>query len=1275
MEVPGFIDEEIHLATERCVKLQGTAKVQLDDIQFDPPLPQGLDAKNLKRLDQMFRKNGCRRLVVDNHIPVIVSRQSLSTSLQRAGVSPQALRTMQPDQFPLLCFSTGQLRGLHGRHRAQVGRKLLPPVDRWWTVDLYLDDIDSHLKTNLIEEYSDQQKVTDGEIYRKIRQYEAGQNELFRERWLARFSRSSQERFEQIDKRKNRGLRCGFDSLLPIPGLWRGGMRVSMMHRVIASNCTKEILTYLNHIKHFWSTIVDHDPLSMNKIDEDTVQQLQLKAPRLSRIDRENIHTLIRGGKIFISFSDMEREMIWSRMEHFDGLIPSLYTFFEDFKYLEDCASCVKRLLPDCTDSVWRTMSEMFVASPEAEQEVLIQTSESMFRTIRAPGRDCLDLAYRQVWLYAMRYYPLMPPEPKHKEDLLANQTQTKPDESTIHEMAELAERLGFQSDEITKILSSSPDLQIAMACLLQARKKRRFRYHPHQINDLVNQIVRCFSAAVPIEAGLPSPRELLVDSVMKPRARCGRPTMGAHQQDSQYLFIDVLHSDDVLVGDTITTFDVRRCVYFAFFGNPSIRSGRDGVGPSTDAHPTRPMSPLFVPSSQPPNHSTMSVDSLAGGEGRDRDLQGGGIGSQPIGIENRDAVSPGEELPDGGRGSNAEEDRATPRPLVEYSEELLGHNVRHGFEAERFDSESVYSEHGSGAGRGGLGDMVRRELHRSREESPQLMSPEAPSHHSQSNLMGLAQGPDPQIEGGPESQVDEQAYRDQLEAAGLEQVRIEEPLEEEHQPVPSPAVTITFWSLERDQWREAGRYTVNPSDPSLVERAATKYTWKDFWLHDRNLQDVTVARCFRSAVDDGSYSIFLLSGHERQKLTAEENFHRSRELISLAQRVLDSTDAEQTVAAVPDGNGSFGGGEWREESSRQGVDATDRDMENLLDEMLQNDAELRAAGDHDAQDLTLWEAQHIPSPAEIQSEDEANVDRERDVALERLQGGPSQSETLMIPSDSPQGYAQLNPQEWGGADSSDAPSRVEGIPSVPRPMETKTGKKGPSKKLGVTKSPMKGRPTIQQTQKEASRVAAVADELGLDLDGPPSAFTPAIEPSTVEPRPPYPEGSNPGAQLGNSAPDPQALAIPGGHQRANVVTGFDFANQIAQQGVAQQQVEEQWVEQQHEGPPNPTNMTPIGIKFYHYDGKGWEKKDVLPVNPSNTMPLEKIVQGFKKRKFVVVNMKKEPIDKANCFYGATIEGSNALFVIPKSMQNQIKAMDLPQVWRRASRGRLLRNS
>jgi hypothetical protein len=82
---PSFTEREVRLATERRLKYQGTAKVSLDQINFDPPLPRDLDAKNLERLCEIFR-NSCCRLDVINHVPAVVSRQDLAMSLQHAHV-------------------------------------------------------------------------------------------------------------------------------------------------------------------------------------------------------------------------------------------------------------------------------------------------------------------------------------------------------------------------------------------------------------------------------------------------------------------------------------------------------------------------------------------------------------------------------------------------------------------------------------------------------------------------------------------------------------------------------------------------------------------------------------------------------------------------------------------------------------------------------------------------------------------------------------------------------------------------------------------------------------------------------------------------------------------------------------------------------------------------------------------------------------------------------------------------------------------------------------
>ena len=159
-------------------------------------------------------------------------------------------------------------------------------------------------------------------------------------------------------------------------------------------------------------------------------------------------------------------------MKNFDRLIPSLYTFFEDFKYLESCVHCIKQLYGPSTKSVWEAMRLIFIPSSDSgTEESVIQTSECTFRHQCATYMEYFETGYLQVWLYAIRYYPLMPPDLKKDDDLLAKPACTKANVRVIYKIAELTCQLRFKSPEIDVLINSSPDHQIAQAALLQARK------------------------------------------------------------------------------------------------------------------------------------------------------------------------------------------------------------------------------------------------------------------------------------------------------------------------------------------------------------------------------------------------------------------------------------------------------------------------------------------------------------------------------------------------------------------------------------------------------------------------------------------------------------------------------------------------------------------------------------------------------------------------------------------------------------------------------------
>ncbi|KAL5354472.1 hypothetical protein ACLOAV_000561 [Pseudogymnoascus australis] len=292
--------EDSRLEGERRLKYKGTARISLDVLHFKWNQPRELNSRHVEDLKERFRKEGCRRLPVRKHVPAIIDQQCLDAVMRDSGVAGHQLLTNPPNelsQYPELVFPRGfQLECLHGRHRIQAGREFLSPRDKWWTVDLYLSDLNTDLKTCLVEEYSNEEKPSDGEMYRKIRQYHFQRNYSFETRWKARL---------QGNRAKNLGTLLGnvelteaFDALLDIPGLW-DGMMITTLHTVMAMDCHRELLNYLGHIKKVWSVLVGGDKTAMGKIDQATVKVLELRAPMASTADAKLLRSRLRGGGVW----------------------------------------------------------------------------------------------------------------------------------------------------------------------------------------------------------------------------------------------------------------------------------------------------------------------------------------------------------------------------------------------------------------------------------------------------------------------------------------------------------------------------------------------------------------------------------------------------------------------------------------------------------------------------------------------------------------------------------------------------------------------------------------------------------------------------------------------------------------------------------------------------------------------------------------------------------------------------------------------------------------
>jgi len=95
-------------------------------------------------------------------------------------------------------------------------------------------DISSELKTALTEEYANEGQPSDGEAYRKIREYDFLKQSSLETRWWTRLSSHRATNLKQLLRHKD--ITAAFDSLLEIPALLEG-MRISTLHKMFATRC------------------------------------------------------------------------------------------------------------------------------------------------------------------------------------------------------------------------------------------------------------------------------------------------------------------------------------------------------------------------------------------------------------------------------------------------------------------------------------------------------------------------------------------------------------------------------------------------------------------------------------------------------------------------------------------------------------------------------------------------------------------------------------------------------------------------------------------------------------------------------------------------------------------------------------------------------------------------------------------------------------------------------------------------------------------------------
>ena len=273
-----------------------------------------------------------------------------------------------------------------------------------------------------------------------------------------------------------------------------------------------------------------------------------MRAPGLSIDDAQLIKSCMRTGVAFDAITTSAlRETIASKILSLDCMIPSLYIFCKDTKYLEPCASVMKRLLG------------------ASFQGTIQNAMRTTWRTDQSFGDGHFALHYRELWTFTMRHFSNLVNVTLRKEPDQGKPVIKEPNPITWYRFAHMAMKLGFKSNKISH-LSFSKILDEALRQSLSPITE----HIPNQavVKRLLRQLRRCVVAGGhPMNSRDASESTTDADGLDLPH-RCGRPYENAQNNARTSFFLKWIYQPDTAVGRNITSFYVQSAIFRAFFGD-----------------------------------------------------------------------------------------------------------------------------------------------------------------------------------------------------------------------------------------------------------------------------------------------------------------------------------------------------------------------------------------------------------------------------------------------------------------------------------------------------------------------------------------------------------------------------------------------------------------------------------------------------------------------------------------------------------------------------------
>ncbi len=253
------------------------------------------------------------------------------------------------------------------------------------------------------------------------------------------------------------------------------------------------------------------------------MEKLQLRAPTVSKRDRQCIQTAMQSGKISSKIKDIDVcDKVQMAILNWRQLIPTIETLFKNLGYLEICAKILRNKIID-TNSKTTIRQAIFNCYHPPEDTSTVEVSENRFDpaaiSISGPAR-----AMTQLWLFCMRHFSHLSNIAPKKEAGQGIPPVMEPNPVYQYRLAFLAQRVGIKTQKVGRTLQKNFEEEATRRFLAQVRPAPFNEYGPAGMEENIRNIINTLPSLNPNASREPEEPPTSSESEEPLDRRTGRP-------------------------------------------------------------------------------------------------------------------------------------------------------------------------------------------------------------------------------------------------------------------------------------------------------------------------------------------------------------------------------------------------------------------------------------------------------------------------------------------------------------------------------------------------------------------------------------------------------------------------------------------------------------------------------------------------------------------------------------------------------------------------------